>query len=420
MLSAFIVNANILPGSGATSKRAPASEETSWKIKTYFEGVNDPKTVTVDGVEQSLESYYGARIHMERTERGYSARYFGPLYAQCTGAKCDPQGYQITLDACGRFTGFTQSGLKRYHPGLKDKSEHSLLLPEVLQRISFYLNQPEVMRAIYEDIAGSDRKSNYVLGNSVQYDQSPEAVKRLSSEASEAQYSQLGSTRWALSPWATNTIATFFIHMDLIRQSIAARVPEKDRRDCPHWPAFPGQTPVPRGPENLAEKHVTDRIWFEANREDVRMQRRLDNFEVESVINREAQSQGTNLVLGYAMSGGGGAELANLRRLKGETAQRLARAEDLKKAYFEAWRDLQLSADEVKRIFEAFCAVQARDLDLTYEKIGNAEGFSAIAPRTYADDPSAEGEIAEARKEMKLRHERLQQEWRELNLPPQR
>ncbi len=261
-----------------------ANKATDISIATYYS--EDAKLLLQTGeVRTPVEDFYLAEITLKKNSDGtYNASYYGPLYAQCTGGSCAAQGYGLHLDSCGNIVAFDlkQTTLQTYDP--REPDSHVPVTPEELNRIQFYSNNPTIMRNLYDDIAGADLKSNYILGNSIPVDLSMKApIKKPTRTNPQIKDS---GTRWGLNPWGTNTAATFFIHLDMIRKTLAKTAAVKT---CPEWPKFNGQTPLPKEDLDISKLKVASRILIDAQFKNGVARRRLANFESELLINRVAR-----------------------------------------------------------------------------------------------------------------------------------
>lgn|GEM_PF-1367185 len=265
----------------------------TWSVNTYYAEDREVVAQTSYG-PMAVQELYASPIQVKKvSDSEYQAQYYGPLYSQCTGGACKAQKWSLRLDACGRILDFDSANttLAAYNPSAS--GNHTPISQSELDRIKSYANNPAIMGAIYPEVAGEEGKSDYVLGNSVAGDAASQKVAA-ASKGGHDPYQVLGGTRWALNPWATNTFATFFIHLDILRTSLG---PLADT--CPKWPRFAGRTPIPSESVDLGKLDPAERLREEAKRKRRLAQKRLHNFEVEKVINAEAAKSPGLTVMNY-------------------------------------------------------------------------------------------------------------------------
>ncbi len=386
-------------------------------VQTYYEEDED-ELISYQGTEGEVDipikKLYGAKIRISPiSERRFKVNYFGPLYAQCGVGRCEVQGYTFEIDQCGIISNLAneRTGLKRYAPNKREGNFHTQITDDALDRIQFYANNKEITSLFYKDLAGDDKKSNYVLGNTVEASSST-SISRDSRFLRDDVYKG-GGSRWLLNPWSTNTVATFFIHLDMIRESMKSL--SKD--SCNDWPRFQGQTPIPQEkvdpygipfPDNYIGYTIYDYNLIKARVENEKIEIDINDIankceglevvgphrigyknssvqnlanDIESVLSRLDKSvlpenylsienirsdlekyQGTSLIYQY-------------RELKIKL-DRIELAQKLRDKYFEVWKDERLTSSEAKELFNMFQNFNS----LKYSPLfhSSSQGFSNI------------------------------------------
>ena len=190
----------------------PGKSVDQLSVSTFFEGDGD----RLAGPDVKVKDLYLSKIKIDRQSKKneFVVSYSGPLYAQCGSSEghCASQSYRVRLDQCGRVLGFDYEGtkLQNYNPHVP--GNHSDIDRNELQQLLRYVNNSIYLKSVYFDIAGNDQESSYILGNSI-----PIGEGIILRSFGESSYS---TKRWGLNPWGTNTLATFLIHLDLIREAI--------------------------------------------------------------------------------------------------------------------------------------------------------------------------------------------------------
>jgi len=361
-----------------------------------------------------------------------------------------PQKYHFKVDKCGIISGLDnkRTDLQNYAP--KRKSLHTPIPANALSRIEFYSNNPTILTSLYKNMAGKDRKSNYILGNSV----GPESSNTLAI-SKDGEIKLGGGSRWAANPWGTNTMATLFIHLDLIRNAIS-KIQNGFKKDCPVWPKYEGQTPVPRKKVDLSILNPIKRMIEEAKQSLALSNARIENFKIENIINDIAtQCEGLPVVPYWSHSKTGPIDLnheilLSFEKLDGETKESIAELKNqintikddiarsefiyllnsrvysrervkqilnLKSEFKKAWENNKLSRLEKENLFKLYVNIDAYSIEDLFRghsdiNIDNIFELKPTLPKMPANlDEKRKKSFEEYVQTYKDRHERIIKDW---------